>query len=71
MNRLEGEPERVARVEAEYRLTLATLAVVCERLLTHTHATAVVIGDRALSDRPDMVAWRDDDAAAIVITVSR
>lgn len=68
----ETEPERVERVEAEYRMTLAALAVVCERLLaSNGHATAVVIGDAAIANRPDMVAWRDEEARAIVITVSR
>ena len=67
----EAETERLERIEAEYRMTLAALAVVCERLLAKGFATAVVIGDQALNDRPDMVAWRDDAARAIVITVSR
>lgn len=68
----ETEEQRIERVEAEYRMTLALLAVVCERLLaTHTLATAVVVGDAAIANRPDMVAWRDEDARAIVIAVSR
>ena len=68
----QSEADRIERLEAEYRLTLAALAVVCERLLAgNQQATAVVIGDRALSDRPDLNAWRDEDAGALVITVSR
>lgn len=67
----ETEAERAERVDTEYRLTLAALAVVCERLLAINHANAVVISDQAMANRPDLMAWRDNETRTTIITVSR
>lgn len=62
---------RLKAVEREYIVTVRVLAVVVERLLVLTHGKSVSITDEALTACPDLEAYRDDPARAVVISVSR
>lgn len=66
-----AELERLHALEREYRITVAALAVVVEQLLVLTHGTSVCISDEALAACPDLGAWRDAPARAVVITAHR
>lgn len=66
-----NEVVRLRALETEYRVTLKVLAVVVERLLAGHEGEHVVITDEALTDTPDLVAWRDVERRQVVIAVAR
>ena len=71
---LDGQVRELARLralESEYRVTLKVLALAVERLLAATGAERLEIDDQAMTDTPDLVAWREHDAARVVIAVAR
>lgn len=68
------DPDELSRLQAtaaEYRVTVRVLAIVVERLLVMTGGNSMSITDEALARCPDLRAWRDDPAKAVVVTVSR
>lgn len=74
MATIEDYTERIARlvaIEQEYRVTVVVLAIVVEQVLKSTGGVSVEISDEALSNAPDLKAWRNDDRSTVEISVSR
>jgi hypothetical protein len=68
---LHQELSRLERIEAEYRVTLSTLAVVTERLQQCTRSAAIEIAPSALEDSPDLIASRDPRTGVVAIRAER
>jgi len=65
------EMARLRALQREYAVTVRALAVAVERLLEFTGGDSLEISDQALSNAPDLRAWRNDDRSTVEIAVSR
>jgi hypothetical protein len=62
---------RLARLEVEYAMTICVLAVLVERLQQLTGASLVQLAFPAVTDHPDLRAWRDEDTGMFNLQAGR
>jgi hypothetical protein len=60
-----------AQLRAEYDMTIRVLAVVVEQLLLLTGDDELQVTDQAVTDQPDLTAWRNESDHCISLRTSR
>lgn len=58
-------------LEAEYDVTVRVLAVLVERLQRLTGSHEIQISDAAVTDQPDLTAWRNEAEGSVSLRASR
>lgn len=62
---------RLREIDDEYRVTLAVIAVLSERLIVERGESHLIVEDGDLRNAPDLIAHYDEQRRRIQLTVSR